>query len=331
MIAWAAGDESGSQIQTVTRTERGPLTAVQTLSEPGGEAFEPQVAAEDGAAIVWTRDLRVQGAFRAEHRKLFGSAQTMSSPRLDAFEPDAAMDDDGNVFTVWTIDANPDPELNEPQIQFSFRPAEDAFTEPAPISTPGRLAFEPRIATDERSNALAVWVEDDEDGTDRVRAAFRPAGFALGVPAVVDRCRPTAPTHRSRRSCSTSAETRWSCGCAPTRRVTATRGSRPRSGPGAAASARPSSCRAAADGVSAFGVRVAIDESATAVWSELEGFTALRAVAAFRPKGGGFGTPGDAVGAGQGRVRARRGGRRARQLGRRVDRGRPVRRAGRRA
>ena len=290
VIAWAAGDEFGSQIQTVTRTERGALTGVQTLSEPGGEAFEPQVAAEDGAAIVWTRNLRVQGAFRAEHRKSFGSARTMSAPRLDAFEPDAAMDDDSNVFTVWTIDANPDPQLTEPQIQFSFRPAEAAYTEPAPVSTQGQLAFGPRIATDERNNALAVWVEDDADGTDRVRAAFRPAGFGIGFTPFGT---PLSPDGSDASEPQVVFDERGNALVVWVRADPEGDGDsqvessfRPRGGSFGAARLVSS----AADGVATFGVRLAIDESATAVWSEFEGLS-LRAMAAFRPKGGGFGSP----------------------------------------
>ena len=290
VIAWAAGDESGSRIQTVTRTERGAVTAVQTLSESGGEAFEPQVAAEDGAAIVWTRDLRVQGAFRPEHRKSFGAARTLSAPRFDAFEPDAAMDDDSNVFTVWTIDANPDPELNEPQIQFSFRPAEDAYTEPAAVSTPGQLAFGPRIATDERSNALAVWVEDDADGTDRVRAAFRPSGLALEFPQSWT----LSPDGADASEPQVVFDERGNAlvvwvradpeGDGDSRVESAFRPRRGSFGPASLVSS-------GADGVQTFGVRVGIDESATAVWSEFDGLS-LRAMGAFRPKGTGFGTPG---------------------------------------
>jgi hypothetical protein len=290
VIAWAAGDAAGTQIQTVTRTERGSLTAVQPLSPAGGEAFEPQVAAEDGATIVWTRDLRVQGAFRAEHRKLFGSAQTLSEPGFDAFEPDAAMDDDGNVHTVWTLDTDIDPEVVAPVVQFSFRPAVGTFTEPVPVSDRSRLAFQPRIATDEHSNALAVWIEDDEDGTDRVRAAYRPAGYALefprtwtlsedgadaSEPQVVFDERGNALVVWVRADPEGDGDSRIESAF------------RPRGGNFGAAGLVSSG----ADGVSAFAVRVAIDESATAVWSELEGFDQLRAVAAFRPKGAGFRAP----------------------------------------
>ena len=290
IVAWAAGGDAGSQIQTVTRAKRGGLSAVQTLSAPGAEAFEPQVAADDGAAIVWTRDLRVQGAFRAERAKQFGSAQTLSEPGFEAFEPDVAIDDDGSALTVWTLDANPDPALLEPQIQFSFRPAVGTFTEPAPISSPGRLAFQPRIATDEWGNALAVWIEDDEDGTDRVRAAFRPAGFALefpqswtlsedgadaSEPQVVFDERGNALVVWVRADPEGDGDSRVESAFRPKR----------------GSFGAPTLVSSGADGVSAFGVRVAIDESATAVWSELEGFLTLRAVAAFRPKGGSFGAP----------------------------------------
>jgi hypothetical protein len=295
VIAWAASDGTPPRIQTVTRRERGGMTAVQTLSAQGGEAFEPQVAADDGAAVVWSLvnqlgELRVQGAFRGERRESFGSAQTLSEPGLDAFEPDVAMDDDGSALTVWTLDSDPDAAVVSPVIQFSFRPAAGTFTEPVPVSDPTRLAFQPRIATDEWSNAIAVWVEDDEDGTDRVRAAFRPAGFNLefprswtlsadgsdaSEPQVVFDERGNALVVWVREDPEGDGDSRVEAAF------------RPRGGSFGA----PSLVSSAADGVAAFGVRLAIDESATAVWSELEGFTSLRAVAAFRPKGGSFGAP----------------------------------------
>ena len=275
---------------------------------------------------MWTRDLRVQGAFRPEHRKSFGAARTLSAPRLDAFEPDAAMDDDSNVFTVWTIDANPDPELTGPQIQFSFRPAEDAYAEPAPVSASGRLAFRPRIATDEQNNALAVWIEDDADGTDRVRAAFRPAGFGLGFPKF-GRLSPDGSDASEPQVVFDergNALVAWVRADPEGDEDSQVESSfRPRGGSFGAARLISS----AADGVATFGVRIAIDESATAVWSEFEGFS-LRAMAAFRPKRGGFGTPVTLSTTGQGRVRAGRSRRRERQLGRHMDGGRPF---GRRA
>ena len=198
------------------------------------------------------------------------------------------MDDESDVFTVWTIDVNPDPQLTEPRIQFSFRPAEDAYTEPAPVSTPGQLAFQPRIATDEHSNAIAVWIEDDADGTDRVRAAYRPAGWArssrnrdavagrsdASEPQVVFDERGNALVVWVRADPEGDGDSQVESSF------------RPRGGSFGAARLVSS----AADGVAVFGVRLAIDESATAVWSEFEG-AALRAIAAFRPKGGAFGSP----------------------------------------
>ncbi|MGH2979774.1 MAG: hypothetical protein ACRDLQ_09090 [Solirubrobacterales bacterium] len=295
LIGWSEFDGSNLRVRAAARTKRGVLTAPETLSAAGGDAFEPQVAVDDGAAVVWTRidtigNQRVQGAFRAEHRRSFGSTQTLSEPRFEAFEPDVAIDDDGNALSVWTFDANPDPALLEPQIQFSLRPAAGTFTEPAPISSPDRLAFQPRIATDEWGNALAVWVEDDEDGTNRVRAAFRPAGLALefpqswtlsedgadaSEPQVVFDERGNALVVWVRADPEGDGDSRVESAFRPKRGSFGT----------------PTLVSSAEDGVAAFGVRVAIDESATAVWGELEGFTVLRAVAAFRPKGGSFGTP----------------------------------------
>ena len=290
VVAWAAADATGSVIQTVTRGKRGSFSPVQSLSAPGGEAFEPDVAAEDGSAVVWTRDLRVQGAFRGEHRKAFGAAQTLSEPGFEAFEPDVAMDDEGNALTVWTVDADPEPAVVAPRIQFSFRPEAGTFTEPAPISDPARLSFQPRIATDEWGNAMAVWVQQDENGTARVQAAFRPAGYVLefprswtlsedgadaSEPQVVFDERGNALVVWVRADPEGDGDSRVEAAF------------RPRGGD----FGPPGLVSSGADGAAAFGVRVAIDESATAVWSELQGFTALRAMASFRPKGGSFGAP----------------------------------------
>lgn len=290
VVAWAAADASGAVIQTVTRGQRGAWSSVQTLSAPGGEAFEPDVAAEDGSAITWTRDLRVQGAFRGEHRKAFGAAQTLSEPGFDAFEPDVAMDDEGNALTVWTVDADPEPALVAPRIQFSFRPEAGTFTEPAPISDPARLSFQPRIATDEWGNAMAVWVQQDENGTARVRAAFRPAGYALEFPRSWTLSEDGADASEPQvvfdeRGNALVVWVRADPEGDGDARVEAA--FRPRGGD----FGPPGLVSSGADGAAAFGVRVAIDESATVVWSELQGFTALRAMAAFRPKGGSFGTP----------------------------------------
>jgi hypothetical protein len=295
LIAWSEFDGSSLRVRAATRTEKGALTAPETLSAAGGDAFEPQVAADDGAAVVWTRidasgNQRVQGAFRAEHRKSFGSAQTLSEPGFEAFEPDVAMDDDGNALAAWTLDADPDPAALAPRIQFSLRPAAGTFTEPTPVSSPERLAFQPRIATDEWGNAVAVWVEDDEDGTDRVRAAFRPAGFALEFPQSwtlsddgADASEPQVVFDERG-----NALVVWvradPDGDGDARVESAFRSRRGSFG-------APTLVSSAEDGVAAFGVRLAIDESATAVWSELEDLVDLRAVAAFRPKGGSFGTP----------------------------------------
>ena len=238
------------------------------------------------------------------------STGSRSAPRrrcrlrgFDAFEPDAAMDDDGNVFTVWTIDVNPDPQSDRPQIQFSFRPAEDAYHRAGPDLDP----WSARVPTADRDRRA----EQRPGGLGRGRRRRHgpgpsriPAGrVGAGVPAVVD---PVAGRRRRLRAAGRVRRARQRAGRLGARRPGGRRGLAgrvARSGPGAAASERRGLVSSGADGVAAFGVRLAIDESATAVWSEFEGFS-LRAMAAFRPKGGGFGSTGDPVDGRQGRVRA---------------------------
>jgi hypothetical protein len=88
-----------------------------------------ELAAHEGAAIVWTRahtvetdgTLRVLSAFRPRGGT-FGSLETLSDRDLFGFEPQVAVDERDNALAVWTQADEVEP--NTPSlslIQFAFR------------------------------------------------------------------------------------------------------------------------------------------------------------------------------------------------------------------
>ena len=185
----------------------------------------------------------------------------------------------------WT--PNRDRQLVVPVVEFSFRPAEDAFTEPAPISPPGQLAFDPASRPTSRATPWPV----PRSSMMRTARTPRPGGVPArrvtrsSSRATLDPLRGCAVTCLSRRSSSTSAETPWCLeGRSRRRRGLPHRVRVPAAGRHFGAAGLVSSGGTAWQ---TFAVRVGIDESATAVWSELRGSRCGRG--RFWPKGGASG------------------------------------------
>ena len=185
VAVWSRFDGSNDRVQAAVRAPGGSFGAAETVSPAGVDAFEPRVAAGASAVVVWTRpddtNLRAQAAFRSAGSG-FGPAQDLSDPGRDAFEPQVALDERGDALVAWTRNET----AGLPRIQFSHRPRAGSFAEPGAISDLQVAASQPQIATDRRSNAIAVWTADDDvlnpDNPTYVQAAFRPAGGAFGIP-----------------------------------------------------------------------------------------------------------------------------------------------------
>jgi hypothetical protein len=187
LVAWARSDGSNDRIETRFRPRDGSFGAHQVVSPAGEDAFEPRIAVDESAAVVWSihageNPSRVQGAFRRKGGT-FGGAQTLSEPGDSSFEPELAVDELGNVLAVWTRTEF----TGFPVVQLSFRPRVGSFAEPAAVSAPAPAgAFESQIATDRLSNALAAWTVDpdvnDPFNPTWVEAAFAPAGGQFDPP-----------------------------------------------------------------------------------------------------------------------------------------------------
>ena len=85
----------------------GSFGAPQTLSDPGEDALEPQIAVDSTgtAIVVWERfdgaNLRVQAAVRPAGGS-FGAPQTLSDLGQGAVTPQLEMSPDGNAAVVWS-------------------------------------------------------------------------------------------------------------------------------------------------------------------------------------------------------------------------------------
>ena len=183
------GRRHGIEDPDVTRTERGPSPRCRPLrvgrrgvrAAGGGGGRAPQSC---GRATCACRERS------GPSTKAFGAAQTLSEPRLDAFEPTRHGRRRQRVHGVdHRHEPGPGAERTADPV---LLPA--GCGQPSPsrhrCRTLGGSHSRPRIATDERSNALAVWIEDDEDGTDRSGPhSGRPASrsvSAVGTPLSPD-------------------------------------------------------------------------------------------------------------------------------------------------
>jgi len=100
----------------------------------------------------------------------FLSPVDLSDAGQDAYQPQLAQDASGNVMAVWTRSDG-----TNLRIQARIRSAAGAWGPTATLSTAGRDAYDPQVASNPSGNAVAVWTQFD-GAQGRTHAAFRPAG-----------------------------------------------------------------------------------------------------------------------------------------------------------
>jgi hypothetical protein len=174
LIVWTRSDGTNIRIQAKFRAADGTLGATATISDAGRDAYEPQVAFDpNGNAIaVWTQFDGAHGRTHAAFRPTggsFGGDETISPAGRDASAPQIAIDSTGKAIAVWyRFDGTTD------RIQAAVRPANGSFGAAQTLSSPGREAFDPRVAVgpDADANAQAVWTGSDGSNL-RVQASRR--------------------------------------------------------------------------------------------------------------------------------------------------------------
>jgi hypothetical protein len=165
LVVWTRSDGANSRVQARFRDSAGAVGAVDTLSDPGQNASEPQVAFDSSgnAIAVWTRSdgtkARVQAAFRPSGGS-WQAPQTLSAAGQDADAPQISFDNTGKAMAVWSrYDVPPTSAV----IQAAIRPASGSFGVAQTLSVPGQVAYEPQVAAgaDLDNNAAACWTRSD--------------------------------------------------------------------------------------------------------------------------------------------------------------------------
>jgi microcompartment protein CcmK/EutM len=180
VVVWTRSDGNHDRIQVRRRSVSGSLSAVQTLSAVGGDAFGPQVAvgANGNAVVVWERyngtDNRIQVRRRAAGGSLT-AVQNLSPSGQHAYEPQVAVDANGNAVVVWyRFDGAHD------RIQVRRRTAAGGLSAVQTLSPAGQNASNPQVAVDPDGNAVAAWRRFD--GTKwRIQVRRRAAGGSLSA------------------------------------------------------------------------------------------------------------------------------------------------------
>jgi hypothetical protein len=164
----------------------GALSAVQSISQSGRNAAEPQVAVDpSGNAIFdWTLQNGQYKYVQARRRSSTGplsTLQTLSSVGPPASSPEVAVDPNGNAVFTWVIFDG-----TKNRIQARSRSATGALSALQILSDPGQNATKPQVAVDASGNAIFVWQRFD--GTDppnncctRIEARSRSSTGTLGA------------------------------------------------------------------------------------------------------------------------------------------------------
>ena len=180
VVIWRLFDGASQVIQSRARSAAGVLSPINTLTDTGRNAFNPQVAIDDGGNAVFTWERSDGTNQRIETRArtsggAFSAVQILSAAGRDAFNPQVAVDADGDAVFTWerAVGANQ-------RIQARARTSGGVLSAVDTLSDPGQDAEVPQVAVDDSGNAVFTW--ECSDGTNqRVQARARAFGGALSV------------------------------------------------------------------------------------------------------------------------------------------------------
>jgi hypothetical protein len=177
------------RVQTRTRRADGTLTSIRTLSPPGQDGEDPQVAVDGrgNAVFVWQRGFRIETRTRVADGTL-STVETVSPPLQRGVDvPDLAVNASGAAVFAWKFDDPTTDCFGHPcsRIQIRARAPSGALG-PAQVLS-GTTVFRPEAAIDGGGNAVFVWEGyDDTNGClgmacKRIQARARAANGALSA------------------------------------------------------------------------------------------------------------------------------------------------------
>ena len=189
-ITWYRYEGAILRVQAVRLAADGTPGAVQTLSEAGQDARNPQLAVDASGRVViaWRRtdgsDYRVQSVF-IDADGTPGSVQTLSEPGEDAAGAQPAIDSRGRATIAWYR-----PDGTDNLIQAVRLAADGIPGEVRTLSDAGQDSYYPQLAVDASGQATVAWQGSDGTNT-RIQVAraviLRPGTTIVSGPKGVIR------------------------------------------------------------------------------------------------------------------------------------------------
>ena len=167
-IVWERRDGTGMdnwRVQSVRLAADGTPGAVQTLSDAGQDARNPEVAIDnsDRATVTWDRndgsDRRVQSV-RLAASGTPGAVTTLSDAGQDAVVPKIAIDNSDRATIVWRRSDGTNDRIQSVRLGADGTP-ETVKT----LSQAGQQAVFPEVAVDGSARVTAVWQRSDGSNT----------------------------------------------------------------------------------------------------------------------------------------------------------------------
>jgi hypothetical protein len=182
-VSWERGVESNVVIETASRAPGGSWSEPAEVTE-FAHGFDPEpflaVDWEGSNTIVWVQEETVMSSFRTFLGE-WGEPIPLSEGQ--SFTPQAAMDGRGDATAVWMH-----YDGSHYVVESSYRPEQGEWGEATLLSEPGEEGGNPHVAFSGgiagNGNSVVVWRGEDE-GEERLRAAYRPHGGEWGEPVDV--------------------------------------------------------------------------------------------------------------------------------------------------
>jgi hypothetical protein len=173
VFAWRGNDGTADRIQARARSAAGALSATQTLSDPGKNAYFPRVGVDLGgnAVFLWQR-FDVENVVQVRARTAAGTLSTTQdlatgTGTAGGVRAQLAVDPQGNALAVW--ENRDGTALCCMSVLARVRSADGTLGLTQALSTAGKDAQEPQVAVDPNGNAFAAWHEETNAGTPDAR------------------------------------------------------------------------------------------------------------------------------------------------------------------
>ena len=160
-IVWGRYDGTNYRVQAVRLAANGTPNAVQTLSQAGGDADQPDLAIDKSgrATVVWRQDdgvdYRIQSV-RLAANGTPGTIRTLSDSGNSANSPQVAVDASGRATITWNRNDGSDLRVQAIQLAANGTPGTVRT-----LSRAGQSAYDPEVGADNAGRVTIAWYRSD--------------------------------------------------------------------------------------------------------------------------------------------------------------------------